>query len=298
MFNPQQFPKRIPSAYGEMFLVDHYDPERPPKTWVIALNSGLQARTGPRRLYLHLARELSNHGFGVSRVDLPGIGDSDGPPPPTHFDMHDPANVPAVIDYVISNYKPEHIILTGLCAGARVSVKAGHQDDRVDGVIAYSMPTFTASPGSTRSPEEPEHRISKTVGRENVRRLKGLISNGKLWELEFWKTYLNPKRAVSEIAYVGRSVWHLAFPKKDQSMLGKYLTTLIDLVRSGKPVYFIFGERDKIICDEFEELGLDIKAEDAVIVPDGTHVFSTYESHQAAIAEALKWLQARFPAST
>ena len=46
---------------------------------VILLNTGLETRVGPHRLYVPLARELSAQGHLVLRYDLGGIGDSEPP---------------------------------------------------------------------------------------------------------------------------------------------------------------------------------------------------------------------------
>ena len=125
-------PKYIESRFGRMFLIEHLPDGDGPNAWVIALNAGLQNRTGPRRLYVHLARHLAERGIGVVRVDLPGVGDSDGPPPRAHFDCHDPADVRNVIDYVDISHKPSCVMLLGLCAGAggiKGGISYGETDD-------------------------------------------------------------------------------------------------------------------------------------------------------------------------
>jgi pimeloyl-ACP methyl ester carboxylesterase len=290
-----EFPNTIQSQYGDLFFIEHVPDAGDQRVWVILLNSGLQSRTGPRRLYVHIARKLAELGYGVVRTDLPGVGDSNGPMPPTHFDLHDPTAVRDVVRYVVETHGPEKVVLAGLCAGARVSIKAASLNPEVDGVVALSMPTFTSSPGSERSPEEPKHRISKTVAAKNVSRLRNIFRNKRLIELSFWRQYMNPKRAIKEVMYIGRSVAYLATSGMRKSHISHFVTLLKKYVEGPRKIAFIFGDRDKIICDEFRELALDVGSDDVAIVPDGTHTFSTYSSHRQVVTEICQWLARNFP---
>ena len=280
-----------------MLVIEHFDAVSRPRVWVVMLNSGLQCRTGPQRLYLRIARELCKLGYGVIRVDLPGVGDSDGPTPPTHFDLHDPLNVRDVLTFVSREHKPDKTVLLGLCAGARVSVKAAMLNAEVDGVIALSMPTFTASPGSERSPEEPDHRLSKTVARHNVDRLRNIFRNKRFRDPKFWQRYLNPRNAIAEFMYLGRSIHYLAVGRRATDNLGQFIKTLVLFAESPTKKLFIFGERDKIICQEFEELALNLTNGAEIRIPDGTHTFSTFSSHRQAVRDTARWLQQEFPPS-
>lgn len=288
-------PTSIESKYGNMFLIEHCDEGSKPKSWVIALNSGLQCRTGPRRLYVHLARHLAEDGYGVTRVDLPGVGDSDGPTPPTHFDLHDPTNVRDVVEYVKKTHQPTDIILLGLCAGARAAIKAAQLNAEVSGVIALSMPTYTASPGSARSPEEPKYRLSKSVAQHNVDRLKNVVRTKNFMKLSIWRKYLNPKRTLKEIRRLSLSIWFLKTKRSHAHNLGRFISTLVSYASEGHRMLFLFGARDKIICDEFYELNLGISEDNFIIIPDGTHTFSTYSSHRQVVLETSHWLKSNFP---
>lgn len=287
-------PTQIRSKFGDMLLIEHYDEEKKPKTWVLALNSGLQCRTGPRRLYVRLARHLAKQGYGVIRADLPGVGDSEGPTPPTHFDLHDPTNVRNIVEYVMTTHEPDNVVLLGLCSGARAAIKAGKLNPEVAGVIALSMPTYTASPGSTRSPEEPKNRLSRARGMRNVERLKNAFRKKKYADLSVWRKYLNPIRAAKEIRRQVLSIWFLKFNPNGSNHLGYFISTLVSYSKECNRVLFLFGERDKILCDEFRELGLDLALGNVVEIPDGTHTFSTYSSHRQVIEEASRWLGVHF----
>ena len=54
------------------------DSEVAKRCGVLICNAGLQAKAGPFRLGVRLARKLTRIGYHVLRFDYPGIGDSEG----------------------------------------------------------------------------------------------------------------------------------------------------------------------------------------------------------------------------
>lgn len=284
----------IAGSVGELFVIEHLPATPHPETWIIALNSGLLDRSGPRRLYIRLARQLAELGFGVLRVDLPGVGDSAGPPPGTHFDCHDPAHVAGIVDHVILTRKPKNVLLLGLCAGARVAVKAAGLDPRIGGVIAWSAPIYTASPGSTRSPEEPNQRISKSVAHKNIAKLRAIFSERKIFKAGFWKKLLSKDYLLTHAGALLRSTLFLMQPSGLKKHQGRFIKSLQTYSGSQRPILVVYGENDRLLYEEFRELKPDIDEEDIVVVAGGTHTFSTYASHLDVVEITSDWLQRNF----
>lgn len=107
--------------------------EDPP--FVIILNAGIIHRVGPNRLHVSLARALSADGFPVLRVDLSGLGDSQG-----REDGSAPldaalADIRDTIDTLQATRQVKRVVLVGLCSGADHSVIYAASDPRVAGVV-------------------------------------------------------------------------------------------------------------------------------------------------------------------
>lgn len=109
-------------------------PASPGAPFVVILNAGIIHRVGPNRMHVQLARSLAEAGFGVLRVDLSGLGDSelrdDGLPPldATLADIRD------ILDALQAKHQVNRVVLVGLCSGADHSVIYGGSDERVVGM--------------------------------------------------------------------------------------------------------------------------------------------------------------------
>ncbi len=102
--------------------------------FVVILNAGIIHRVGPNRMHVLMARALSAAGFGVLRVDLSGLGDSEArddglaPLDATLADIRD------ILDTLESTRQVRRVVLAGLCSGADHSVIYAGSDPRVVGV--------------------------------------------------------------------------------------------------------------------------------------------------------------------
>ncbi|PYX50742.1 MAG: hypothetical protein DMG76_33920 [Acidobacteria bacterium] len=100
----------------------------------VFLNAGLLHRVGPRRLYVHLARDLSRMGFSSLRVDLAGIGDS--PPRPGLTNQQSvAADYDEILRVLESRLARVPLILAGLCSGADNAIRLAPKDSRVVGLV-------------------------------------------------------------------------------------------------------------------------------------------------------------------
>ena len=292
----REVPVFIDSPSGKLCAIVHYPETERPESWVISLNAGLQCRTGPKRLYVAMARSLVKLGFGVIRVDLPGVGDSEGPDPEIHFDMHMQRSktVHVVVDYVKSKFQPEKTILQGLCSGARAAIRVAAERDDIDGLLAWSVPILTSGPGMPSTSGSPKYGVSKAVAEESMGRLARVIREAKFLRLSFWRHHLTSAHLGTELKKAAWSAWLLLRNKAPTEVKGVFLQSLFDYLESGRPIQFIYGERDTCEYREFLDLNLDLAEGDFILLPGGTHTFATADQKYHAISGAGEWLVRNF----
>lgn len=290
----KEVPKFIDAPTGKMFVIEHCPAVEEPVCWVISLNSGLQCRTGPRRLYVALARKLVESGIGVLRVDLPGVGDSDGPNPELHFDMHKPEHVQTVIDYVKEAHSPKAILLHGLCSGARTAIKTAAVSTDVAGVLAWSVPILTSTPGMPSPPEGAKYGVSKAAAKDSRNRIFRVFREARFLDPRFWHRHLTSGKLGAELKRAFWSAWLLMRNQAPTNNESPFLLSLSRYATSKRPIQFIYGERDTCAYHEFRDLELDLPEEDVVLLPGGTHTFSTAGQKYRAVTSASEWMMQNF----
>lgn len=106
----------------------------PDAPFVVILNAGIIHRVGPNRMHVLLARALAAAGFGVLRVDLSGLGDSEARNDalaPLEATM---ADIREILDMLQTTRQVQRVVLVGLCSGADHSIIYAGTDERVVGV--------------------------------------------------------------------------------------------------------------------------------------------------------------------
>jgi pimeloyl-ACP methyl ester carboxylesterase len=109
--------------------------ETAPVTAVL-LNAGALRHIGPNRMWVETARRWAAHGVPTLRIDLAGIGDSDGDANSLERDegLYVPRYVDQtveVLDALCERGLPRRFVLAGLCSGAYWSLQAALEDERV-----------------------------------------------------------------------------------------------------------------------------------------------------------------------
>jgi len=102
---------------------------------LLLINSGLLPNTGPFRLYVRLARQLSDLGFDSFRFDLSGIGDSQRSTDSMARDQQQIRDIKLAMDHVQANYGNDCFVAMGICTGADNAHRAMLADHRIIGAI-------------------------------------------------------------------------------------------------------------------------------------------------------------------
>jgi alpha-beta hydrolase superfamily lysophospholipase len=102
---------------------------------VVLLNAGVVHRVGPNRLYVTLARRLSQSGLTVLRFDHSGIGDSETRDDLMDFNQSSVAEAIAAMDWLARERQCRSFVLLGLCSGTLTAFKTAQVDQRVRGLI-------------------------------------------------------------------------------------------------------------------------------------------------------------------
>jgi pimeloyl-ACP methyl ester carboxylesterase len=282
----------IEGPRGTMPGVVHYPATtRPALNCVIMLSGGQINRVGPQRLYVNAARHWADNGLMCLRLDLAGVGEHPAENDARHFDGHLPEEAVAAVDYAIDELGATSVHLQGLCAGARVALKGAAQCDRVNGVLAWSCPVLSTAPGLPTSPYEDAHAISGWAARETVLSIVRAVIRVRLLSPSWWGNRF--RRGGTEARQVVRSVIRMS--RGTPASHNPFLDAVDDLLRDGRNMLFLFGQRDAMPLGEFRERFASIPegvelAQGFCVIPEGTHTFSTVQSQRAVIELSTTWL--------
>jgi pimeloyl-ACP methyl ester carboxylesterase len=135
-------------ADGQLFGVLAEPIEDTAGLCAVLLNAGPQRHTGPNRMWVEIARRWAARGVPTVRIDLAGIGDSDGDA--TAFVRVGSFYLPeyveqvrAALDMLVERGLPKRFLLLGLCAGAYWSLHTALQDERVAAIAMLNPRALT-----------------------------------------------------------------------------------------------------------------------------------------------------------
>jgi alpha-beta hydrolase superfamily lysophospholipase len=153
----------------------------------VFLNAGAVRSTGPNRLWVEMARRLAGEGVRSLRVDLAGIGESDGDESRLTevSEFYVPAfdlQVRAVLDGLAEQQGVERFFLVGLCSGGFWSFRAAQRDQRVVGALLLNAGALTWH--SQLLADREARNVARAVDRRWWRKLlHGQIRLARLWAL-------------------------------------------------------------------------------------------------------------------
>ncbi len=136
--------------FGILTLPSVPSSDRQPLPWFVFFNAGLLHRVGPNRLYVRLARQLAQSGFGSLRVDLAGKGDSP-PRPGLTRNQSVAADYEEILRGMESRLGSVTLVLGGLCAGADDAIQMAPNDARAVGLLLLDPICFPDSGFAARA---------------------------------------------------------------------------------------------------------------------------------------------------
>jgi dienelactone hydrolase len=162
----------------------------------VLLNDGASRRIGPNRMWVEAARRWVAIGVPTLRLDVLGIGESDGDE--TQFRSVDALYRDEVTEQVLTALGAldqrgvaDHFFLAGLCSGAYWSFHAARADERVGAIVLINLWSFFWNTDLKRS-RHAEHALR-------------LLRAGKLGELRrFAFGAGTTRRALNALAHYAR----------------------------------------------------------------------------------------------
>jgi dienelactone hydrolase len=139
---------RVALPTGDLFaiLAEPVDSPAAP-VGVVLTNAGAVRRIGPNRMWVELARRWAARGIPVVRLDIEGLGDSDGNEliyahTPTMYDSTLAPQMRAAIDELEGRGVASRFVVGGLCAGAFWSFHVLREDPRVSAALMLNLFAF------------------------------------------------------------------------------------------------------------------------------------------------------------
>lgn len=199
----------------------------------VLLSSGLLHRVGPRRLYVHLARELARMGFSTLRVDLAGVGDSPPRPGLTNNESVT-ADYGEIVSVLESRLGRVSLVVGGLCSAADNAIKLAPTDQRVIGLFLLDMVCYSDDRFSARA-FIARYLTSRTAARA------------------FIASYLNPARYIRALM---RRIRAVSVPLRDRRVDQSPLRPDIPSREQIRAAFEAIRERDGRVLSVFTQYAL------------------------------------------
>ena len=161
----RETPFTVPHEVGTLFgiLAEPVEGSRPPLA-AIFLNAGAVRRIGPNRLWVEAARRAAAEGLPTLRIDLEGIGDSDGDAGryrdiAAFFRSEIGTYIGTFLDALEARGYGHRFVLAGLCAGGFWAFHGADLDER-------AVAALMLNPGALEwHPELAKDRNARKLGR-------------------------------------------------------------------------------------------------------------------------------------
>jgi pimeloyl-ACP methyl ester carboxylesterase len=266
-----EVPLFLPSDAGHLAAILGI-PAGPSRILVVLLTGGSRHGRGHRnRMWVKVARGLRADEVFTLRLDLPGVGDSEGRP--RQFSMEDPLSVPIsqAVGTVVRDTGVDRVLLVGSCFGARACLAAAPLIPEATDILFIAAPPLVRKiPLRSRTYKAGYSRVTARLPRT-----KRILPLPRRWDFETLQRLERPvSRAFSKPL--------LAFTRE----------------RRGT-VLFLFGENDVFLYEMRTALDrlasrLPPGSTDLRIVPGAElHAFSEIRAQDETIRITMEWVRAR-----
>jgi pimeloyl-ACP methyl ester carboxylesterase len=180
---------------------------------VILLNAGAVRRIGPNRMWVESARRWATWGVASLRLDMVGLGDSDGDevrfyqtPQFYRDDLAD--QVRAALDEVAARGMSDRFLIGGLCSGAYWGFHVALSDERVQALMLVNLWSFywTEELAAARDARRAKELLRSGAWRDVARIavLEGRI--GRMIRTKLRNVASGGKRASGHLAEMGVAI--------------------------------------------------------------------------------------------
>ncbi len=245
---------------------------------ILILNTGYDPRAGPGDFSARLGDELASMGYPVFRLDMPGLGDSQGEIPAEAIDYGRFAReggfgawARAAADQLAVRFGNCGMVLLGNCAGAATSIYAAAQSPKssIRGLVLLE-PIFDLDPLKPAPGNQP--------GKSWGERIRALWPPGGPW----WQRLRNPDVP----------------PEANLPLIAHWRRVVAQRI----PVLMFTASVHAQGVPEFDYLGYLLSASGDVAirheVRGASHTFNEFIGREFITRKLADWLRAKFPLPT
>lgn len=262
----------------------------PGQPGIVLINGGTNHRVGINRNYTEWARRWASRGRLLLRMDLRGLGDSEGDWRVDLDSLYREAagDVRFALDYLSSRHDLKNFVCLGLCSGAYQAFHASLNDDRIDGLLLLSPLRF--------DPVDPKVGV-RPVNQPPERSLPLAYYLGRALEPRSWRSAWAKREKMARLSrqLAQRAVARALGPARKSlaKALGRHMkpatwlaASMIQLVERGCRVYVVLVASDEFAPTFYSKLNADRYRLDSTkrfgteIVSDTDHIFSARWSQE------------------
>lgn len=205
---------------------------------MLFLNPGAARHTGPNRMWVDAARRWAAKGLPAVRLDLGGIGESDGE---QNLDVsglyqeHLVDQVEQAMDFLSSRIGAKRFIVVGLCSGAFLAFHVAARKSSICGAILINPRLFVWDPEVDR--------------RRDLRRTSDGFRN-----VDTWRRFLHGQVQVKRLKQAASHIFsglqthsHLQIPAEE------FNNALTKVARNGSRLTMVFTEGEPLLRELEEE---------------------------------------------